>query len=190
VFQGFSKFNSTVKENIGVGYVQKMGSHAAIYKAINLAGAETIVSSLPNGLRTKLDTSGSTVFPPFSNNAGSSKTSRIHHGLSGGEWQRIAISRAFMRAEQPEVDLLVFDEPTSSLDAHAQNKVFDTIEKVSRSDSGERTKTVIFITHRLSTARRADKIAMMDNGTITEFGSHEELLSACGSYAALYRASV
>jgi len=105
-------------------------------------------------------------------------------------WQRIAISRAFMRAEQPEVDLLVFDEPTSSLDAHAQNKVFDTIEKVSRSDSGERTKTVIFITHRLSTARRADKIAMMDNGTITEFGSHEELLSACGSYAALYRASV
>jgi ABC-type multidrug transport system fused ATPase/permease subunit len=97
---------------------------------------------------------------------------------------------------------------TSSLDAHAQNKVFDTIERISRSGSGERTKTVIFITHRLSTARRADKIAMMDNGvpncaflrctefnfltlqTITEFGSHEELLSAGGSYAALYRASV
>jgi hypothetical protein len=87
VFQSFSKFNSTVKENIGVGDVQKMRSHAAIDKAINLAGAETIVDSLPNGLRTKLDTSGfgSTVLPPFSNNTGSSKTSRIHHGLSGGE---------------------------------------------------------------------------------------------------------
>jgi ABC-type bacteriocin/lantibiotic exporter with double-glycine peptidase domain len=134
-----------------------------------------------------------------------------------------------MRADQPEIDLLLFDEPvrttntpaarnlmhltctkTSSLDAHAQNKVFDTIKRISRSDSGEPTKTVIFITHRLSTARRADKIAMMDNGvlkfypslrrtkanfltcrqTIKEFGSHDELLSACGSYAALYRASV
>lgn len=87
VFQGFSKFNSTVKENIGVGYVQKMGSRAAIDKAVNLAGAETIIGSLPNGLRTKLDTSGfsSTTFPPFSNNTGSLKTSRVHHGLSGGE---------------------------------------------------------------------------------------------------------
>jgi hypothetical protein len=64
-----------------------MGSHAAIDKAINLAGAEAIVGSLPNGLKTKLDTSGfgSTTFPPFSNNTGSSKTSRVHHGLSGGE---------------------------------------------------------------------------------------------------------
>jgi hypothetical protein len=87
VFQGFSKFNSTVKENIGVGDVQKMRSNAAIGKAINLAGAETIVDSLPHGLRTKLDTSGfgSTALPPFCNNTGSSKTSRIHHGLSGGE---------------------------------------------------------------------------------------------------------
>lgn len=87
VFQGFSKFNSTVKENVGIGYVQKMGSDAAIDKAINLAGADTIVGSLPNGLRTKLDTSGfgSTTLPPFSNNSGSSKTTRIHHGLSGGE---------------------------------------------------------------------------------------------------------
>jgi len=95
-----------------------------------------------------------------------------------------------MRAERPEVDLLLFDEPTSSLDSHAQNKVFDTIDDVSCSSAGKRTKTVIFITHRLSTARRADKIAMMERGTITEFGSHEELLKRDGSYAALYRASV
>jgi len=112
------------------------------------------------------------------------------HGLSGGEWQRIAISRAFMRADRPDVGLIVFDEPTSSLDSHAQNKVFDTIEEISCSPSGERSKTVIFITHRLPTARRADKVAMMENGSIIEFGSHQELLLANGQYAALYRASV
>jgi len=95
-----------------------------------------------------------------------------------------------MRAHRPEVELLVFDEPTSSLDAHAQNRVFDTVEKLSRKPNGERLKTVIFITHRLSTARRADKIAMMENGSITEFGSHQELLERDGSYAGLYRASV
>lgn len=76
-----------MKENIGVGYVQKMSSHAAIEKAISLAGAETIVDSLPGGLRTKLDASGfgAMSFPPFSSNTGSSKSSRVHHGLSGGE---------------------------------------------------------------------------------------------------------
>lgn len=93
VFQGFSKFNSTVKENVGIGYVQKMESYAAIDKAISLAGAETIVESLPNGLRTKLDTSGfGSTLPPFSNNMGSSKTSRIHHGLSGGEVSLVSSS--------------------------------------------------------------------------------------------------
>jgi ABC-type multidrug transport system fused ATPase/permease subunit len=94
------------------------------------------------------------------------------------------------------------------LDGCAQNKIFDTIDKVSRSPQGERIKTVIFITHRLSTARRADKIAMMENGvsqsprgeshgltplrvqSITEFGSHDELLKKGGSYATLYEASV
>jgi ABC-type transport system involved in Fe-S cluster assembly fused permease/ATPase subunit len=129
-----------------------------------------------------------------------------------------------MRAEKPDVDLLVFDEPvsellisytpirsivqTSSLDPHAQNNVFATIEKISRSPTGQRIRTVIFITHRLSTARRADKIAMMQNGvgfliiqwhvaplslllkTITEIGSHQELISRGGEYAALYRASI
>ncbi|KAH7931357.1 P-loop containing nucleoside triphosphate hydrolase protein [Leucogyrophana mollusca] len=192
VFQGFSKFNSTVRENVGLGFVQKLGSQTAIEHAMHLGGADTFVHSLPNGLKTKLDISGfdSMPYPSVSGATAHGPSSRIHHGLSGGEWQRIAISRAFMRADRPEVDLLLFDEPTSSLDGHAQNKVFDTIDKVSRAPSGEKTKTVIFITHRLSTARRADKIAMMEKGTISEFGTHEELLKKGGSYAALYKASV
>ncbi|KAI9574993.1 P-loop containing nucleoside triphosphate hydrolase protein [Boletus coccyginus] len=189
VFQDFSKFNSTVRENVGVGCVQKLQSHAAVSRAIHLGGADTFVDTLPNGLRTKLDSSGFDAMPPaYPGTPGLS--SRQHHGLSGGEWQRIAVSRAFMRADRPEVDLLVFDEPTSSLDAHAQNKMFDTIHHISGSPSGNKTKSVIFITHRLSTARRADKIAMMERGTITEFGTHEELLKKGGSYAALYKAAI
>lgn len=191
VFQGFSKYSSTVRENVGLGCVQNMQSPAAIEHAMRLGGSDAFVGALPNGMKTKLDASGFE-FMPYSPASGSchGMSSRLQHGLSGGEWQRIAISRAFMRADRPEVDLLLFDEPTSSLDGCAQNKIFDTIDKVSRSPKGERIKTVIFITHRLSTARRADKIAMMENGSITEFGSHDDLLKKGGSYATLYKASV
>jgi len=192
VFQGFSKFNASVKENIGVGYVPEIGHHAAIERAAELAGAASILCSLPKGLKTTLDSGYDPATAPAETGEHGSYgcSSRARHGLSGGEWQRIAISRAFMRAHRPEVELLVLDEPTSSLDAHAQNRIFDTVENLSRSPSGEHLKTVVFITHRLSTARRADKIAMMEHGTITEFGTHEDLLQRNGSYAALYRASV
>ncbi|KAG5653086.1 hypothetical protein H0H81_002385 [Sphagnurus paluster] len=187
VFQGFSKFNATVRENVGLGHVMRLAEDAAVAKAVHLAEADSVVQSLPHGLRTKLETPG---FDCISYPGMGRRQQSPHHGLSGGEWQRIAIARAFMRASQPEVDLLLFDEPTSSLDAHAQNQIFETIEKISRSPSGDRKKSVIFITHRLSTARRADKVAMMENGTISEFGTHQDLLSRNGSYAALYRASV
>ncbi|KAG2051306.1 P-loop containing nucleoside triphosphate hydrolase protein [Suillus hirtellus] len=191
VFQGFSKYSSTVRENVGLGFVQNMQSPAAIEHAMRLGGSDAFVGALPNGMKTKLDASGFE-FIPYSPASSSchGMSSRLQHGLSGGEWQRIAISRAFMRADRPEVDLLLFDEPTSSLDSCAQNKIFDTIDKVSRSPQGERIKTVIFITHRLSTARRADKIAMMESGSIIEFGSHDDLLKKGGSYATLYKASV
>lgn len=84
MYQGFSKFNGSVKENVGVGDIQRSSSQPAIENAINLAGADVLVAGLPNGLRTKLDTSGfdSTAYPLFS---GSSKTARHFHGLSGGE---------------------------------------------------------------------------------------------------------
>lgn len=190
VFQGFSKFNSTVKENVGLGNIEKIKYKPAIQRALHLAEADTLVESLPDGVKTMLEAPGfeSVSYPgcmgfEFGN-------APQKHGLSGGEWQRIALARAFMRASEPEVELLVFDEPTSSLDAHAQNQIFDTISNISRAPNGDRLKSVIFITHRLSTARRADKVAMMENGTISEFGTHDELLAKNGSYAALYRASI
>ncbi|KAF9534973.1 P-loop containing nucleoside triphosphate hydrolase protein [Crepidotus variabilis] len=188
VFQGFSKFSTTVKENVGLGNVDKITYKPAIETAVHLAEADTLVKSLPTGLKTMLETPGyeSLSYPGMMMQEDTTQ----RHGLSGGEWQRIALARAFMRANEPGIDMFLFDEPTSALDAHAQNQIFDTVAKISRSPSGERTKTVIFITHRLSTARRADKVAMMENGTITEFGTHDELIRKNGTYASLYRASI
>lgn len=134
VFQGFSKFNASVKENIGIGYVPDIGHYSAIERAAELAGAAGILCSLPKGLKTTLDSGYAPASTPADSQEGSGYGfSRTRHGLSGGEvctvrsiayclalaslslcesqWQRIAISRAFMRAHRPEVELLVFDEP-------------------------------------------------------------------------------
>ncbi|KAF9076497.1 P-loop containing nucleoside triphosphate hydrolase protein [Rhodocollybia butyracea] len=186
VMQGFSKFNSTFRENVGVGSIAHITSRESIETAVNLAQADDIVNSLPKGLQTVLE---SPAFEPISY-PGSISTSSTSHGLSGGEWQRIAIARAFMRANDPSIDLLIFDEPTSSLDAKAQKEIFDTIHRLTRHSDGSRRRTVIFITHRLSLARKADRVAMMENGTIAEFGTHEQLLEKNGSYASLYNQSV
>ncbi|KAF7794519.1 hypothetical protein EIP86_005653 [Pleurotus ostreatoroseus] len=188
VFQGFARFEGSLRLNVGVGYVPDMRAPASVEKAVRLAGAAGVVGALPCGMKTVLD-AGAGAFGE-AGCAGAGAGERRQVGLSGGEWQRVALSRAFMRATRPEVELIVLDEPTSALDAHAQSKIFDTVEQLSTGAGGERTKTVVFITHRLSTARRADKIAMLEHGTITEFGTHQELLQRDGPYAALYRASV
>lgn len=209
VFQGFARLDASLRQNVGVGFVPDIQSPAAVARALALAAADPLLAALPHGLKTRLDAGATTSaatpaaaagapLPHFADapcrayapRAGGGGGAGRPHGLSGGEWQRVAIARAFMRAQRPEVELIVLDEPTAALDAHAQNRVFDTVEQLARSETGERTKTVIFITHRLSTARRADKVAMMEHGTITEFGTHEELLARGGSYASLYRASV
>ncbi|KAI9512730.1 P-loop containing nucleoside triphosphate hydrolase protein [Russula earlei] len=196
VFQNFCKYNGTVAENVGVGYIPDLDRPAALRRAVRLAEGDHIVRSLPHGINTRLDTLGldSMSYSPAGMGACGARAPWASHGLSGGEWQRIALARAFMRAHKPEVHFLLFDEPTSALDAHAQNKIFQTIDSIARGPGADgeapRVKTVLFITHRLSVARRADKIAMMEHGSITEFGTHDELLKRGGSYAALYHASV
>jgi len=99
--------------------------------------------------------------------------------LSGGQWQRIALARAFMRSD--DSDLVVFDEPSASLDAKAEHELFERIHSLSLSpDTGLKARTTVYVSHRFSTTRRADKIAVVEDGTITEMGSHDELMKVDG----------
>jgi len=102
--------------------------------------------------------------------------------LSGGQWQRVALSRAFLRSD--EADLVVFDEPSSSLDPRAEAQLFQRIHALSAQD-GRRT-TTIYISHRFSTVRKADQIAVIENGTIAEIGSHSQLMAVKGRYYELF----
>jgi len=96
--------------------------------------------------------------------------------LSGGEWQKVALARAFMR----DAEILVLDEPTASLDARAEYDIFTRMRDLTRG------KMTLFISHRFSTVRLADRIFVLDNGTITEAGTHVDLLAAGGTYADLF----
>ncbi|KLO15702.1 P-loop containing nucleoside triphosphate hydrolase protein [Schizopora paradoxa] len=199
LFQVFSKLNATVRENVGIGNVGDGFSDKAVEEAARRAGAVKLVRGLPRGLDTRLEcmglgmgmTSGmgEPLERPGDEGYENGMASDVRQGLSGGEWQRVAISRALMRART--ADLLLLDEPTSHLDAHAQHNVLKSIDHIRRDPvTGKRTKTVIIITHQLSIARKADKIAMLENGSITEFGTHDELLARPNSrYGAMYRAT-
>jgi ATP-binding cassette subfamily B protein len=96
--------------------------------------------------------------------------------LSGGQWQKIALARAFFR----NAPILVLDEPTSAIDAKAESEIFHRVERLSKD------KTVIIISHRFSTVRNADKIYVIDNGKIKESGTHQELMKLDGQYATLF----
>ncbi|KAJ9096006.1 hypothetical protein QFC21_005370 [Naganishia friedmannii] len=119
----------------------------------------------------------------LANDAGASRGFKERHSLSGGQWQKLALSRAFMRADQ--ADLVVFDEPSAALDPRAEAELFDRIHALSGSNNTGRKTTTIYISHRFSTVRRADKIAVVDK-TIVEFGTHEELLVKGGTYAEFF----
>ncbi|GHJ87892.1 hypothetical protein NliqN6_4294 [Naganishia liquefaciens] len=105
------------------------------------------------------------------------------YALSGGQWQKLALARAFMRAD--DADLVVFDEPSAALDPRAEAELFERIHSLSGSNATGKKTTTIYISHRFSTVRRADKIAVVDK-TIVEFGTHEELLAKGGTYAEFF----
>jgi ATP-binding cassette subfamily B protein len=162
IYQDFVKYHLTVAENVALGY-PGAPDQAAIAKAVADAGFDEVVDKLEAGLDTSLDRSRS---------GGAD--------LSGGQWQQLALARA-LYAINCGARILVLDEPTAHLDVRTEQALFERLDNVTG------PITTILVSHRLATVRRADRIVLLDNGRITEDGSHEELMTVDGVYAAMYR---
>ncbi len=159
VFQDFLRYQLTARENVGFGRVERLQDREALADAVRAGGAEAVVERLPAGLDTILG--------------------RYFEGgqdLSGGQWQKLAIARAFFRDAQ----ILVLDEPTAALDPRAELELFQRF----RALAGGRT--AIFVSHRMASARIADRILVLQRGQLLEAGSHDELVQRGGEYARMF----
>lgn len=161
VFQDFNRYQLKVRENVGVGSVEHLEEDARIARSIDRGGAEAVVAQLPSGLDTSLG-----------------RWFDDGLELSGGQWQKIALARGFMREE---AKILVLDEPTSALDAEAEHAVFERFKELAEG------RTTIIISHRFPTVRMADRILVLEGGHVIEDGNHDTLLAADKTYARLYR---
>ena len=158
IFQDFMRYEMTARENIAVGRMEPT-PNGQVYQAAQKSRADRVIEKLPKGYEQLLGL-------------------RFEGGvdLSGGEWQKIALARAYLRDAQ----LMILDEPTASLDARSEYEVFQRFSELTEG------KTAVLISHRFSTVRMADRIVLLENGRITEQGSHRQLLSLGGQYAAMF----
>ena len=160
IFQDFSRYQFLLGENIGVGDVRHFGDQERWREAAGKGMADSIVENMPAGYDTQLG-----------------KWFKDGQELSGGQWQKIALSRAFMREE---ADILVLDEPTAAMDAAAEARIFEHFRRLTQN------RIAILISHRFSTVRMASQIIVIENGKIIERGSHQDLMQLNGHYAHLF----
>jgi ATP-binding cassette subfamily B protein len=160
IFQDFLRFQMPVSQNIAAGNIAEQNNRELIMASARSSLADAVVQKLPGKYDQPLG-------------------KRFNQGveLSGGEWQKIALARAYMKDAQ----LMILDEPTAALDARAEYEVFQRFAELTRG------KTAVLISHRFSTVRMADRILVLDKGQLLESGSHEELLRLDGRYAELFR---
>lgn len=165
-FQDFSRFEFVARETVGVGNLPAIEEVPAVEAALGRAGADDVPGTLPAGLETQLgrDWEGGV-------------------DLSGGEWQKLALGRAFMRLDPL---LVILDEPTAAIDAQTEHALFERIAAEARRDERRGTVTIL-VSHRFSTVRMADHIVVLDKGRILEQGSHDELMRNEQLYAELFR---
>lgn len=161
IFQDFARYQMKVGENVGVGDVLHLEDEERVREAALKGMASEFIEDMPEGYGTQLG-----------------RWFKDGHELSGGQWQKIALARAFMRSD---ADILVLDEPTAAMDAAAEANIFEHFREL----SGDRM--VILISHRFSTVRMADQIIVIQDGHIIERGSHEELMVKNGHYAQLFK---
>jgi ATP-binding cassette subfamily B protein len=159
IFQDFMRYEMTARENVAVGRIEEIGNMAEIVAASHKSLADEVIAKLPAKYDQMLGR-------------------RFETGvdLSGGEWQKLALARAYLRDAQ----LLMLDEPTAALDARSEYEVF---ERFSELTAG---KMALFISHRFSTVRMADRIVVLADGQIAEDGSHEQLMALGGQYAEMF----
>jgi ATP-binding cassette subfamily B protein len=159
IFQDFVRYQLTARENIGYGRPEAVDDVEGIAAAARQAGADAFLERLPEGYETVLG-----------------KEFTGGYDLSLGQWQRIALARAFFR----EARLLVLDEPTASLDARSEHELFEYVQALAQG------RSVLLISHRFSTVKSADRIYVLHQGEIVEEGSHDELVAQGGRYAELF----